>query len=189
MDRTGTCVFIALLGLTLAACGGVKESADSGQKPKDSGGEKQAPPDKGTDKPRKDAKLDGEVPDQKTKDGGDDADAAKPTKCGNNLLDGSEKCDGLNLNSKTCKALAFDGGTLACKKDCTFDTTNCYKCGDSNLDPGEACDGTNLNSKTCKDFSFAGGTLACKKDCTNFDTSKWALVIALRIPTSNHTCC
>ncbi len=50
--------------------------------------------------------------------------------CGNNTVEGTEACDGIQLNSQTCETQGFGPGTLACKGDCSgFDTGGC----------GEAC--------------------------------------------------
>lgn len=48
-------------------------------------------------------------------------------KCGNGTVEGSEVCDGSNLNSNTCNTVgAFTGGTLACNANClTFNTSSC----------------------------------------------------------------
>ncbi|HEY3446019.1 MAG TPA: hypothetical protein VGK67_06610 [Myxococcales bacterium] len=89
--------------------------------------------------------------------------------CGNNKAEGTEACDGTDLASKTCVTAGFGGGTLACKSDCTLDTSACTAaklCGNGALDGAEQCDGTNLNSKTCVTEGFAGGTISCKADCT-----------------------
>ena len=46
--------------------------------------------------------------------------------CGNGRVDGSEPCDGANLQGQTCNDLGYSGGTLACEDDCQdFDTTAC----------------------------------------------------------------
>jgi hypothetical protein len=49
-----------------------------------------------------------------------------PSICGNNVIDGSEDCDGGDLNSQTCEDLGYDGGTLACTGTCQFDESGCY---------------------------------------------------------------
>lgn len=45
--------------------------------------------------------------------------------CGNNVKEGSEQCDGTDLDSQTCLTKGYSGGTLSCKLNCTFDTSNC----------------------------------------------------------------
>jgi len=47
------------------------------------------------------------------------------TVCGNGLREGSESCDGTDLNSQTCSSQGFSSGTLTCNSDCTFNTTAC----------------------------------------------------------------
>ncbi|MFH0832534.1 MAG: PGF-pre-PGF domain-containing protein, partial [Candidatus Aenigmatarchaeota archaeon] len=44
--------------------------------------------------------------------------------CGNNVKESGEDCDGTDLAGKTCVALGYDSGTLACS-NCKFDSTNC----------------------------------------------------------------
>ncbi|MBX7081615.1 MAG: hypothetical protein K1X88_20605 [Nannocystaceae bacterium] len=46
--------------------------------------------------------------------------------CGNDLIDGTEVCDGTDLGGQDCLSQGFSGGTLACAADCTgFDTSAC----------------------------------------------------------------
>lgn len=45
--------------------------------------------------------------------------------CGNDSVEGDEQCDGSDLGGQTCVSLGYYGGTLACKADCTFDTSGC----------------------------------------------------------------
>ena len=78
--------------------------------------------------------------------------------CGDGGINGSEVCDGADLEGNTCIDLSYsNAGSLACSNTCfTFDTTGCANvCGDSNLEPGEQCDDGNLNdddgcSATCQ---------------------------------------
>lgn len=45
--------------------------------------------------------------------------------CGNDIKEGSEQCDGSDLNSGTCVSRGYVSGTLSCNADCTFNTSNC----------------------------------------------------------------
>jgi hypothetical protein len=47
------------------------------------------------------------------------------SQCGNNIINGSEQCDGPDLGGQTCDGLGFSGGTLGCTGSCTFDTSGC----------------------------------------------------------------
>ncbi|MBI2097645.1 MAG: right-handed parallel beta-helix repeat-containing protein [Candidatus Vogelbacteria bacterium] len=51
--------------------------------------------------------------------------AAGPV-CGNGVIEGTEQCDGANLNNQTCVSRGFTGGgTLSCTSSCTFNTSQC----------------------------------------------------------------
>ncbi len=54
-----------------------------------------------------------------------------PGTCGNGVIEGTEQCDGQDLNGFTCETLGNSGGTLQCDPvTCTFDTQLCES-GDS----------------------------------------------------------
>ncbi len=105
--------------------------------------------------------------------------------CLNDIIEGSEVCDGTDLDGRTCLDFGFpEEDTLTCKSDCSgFRTNQCegYDCNnDDVLDVGkEACDGTQFseNKETltefkCIDFDeFTGGDLLCDSDC-EIDTSQ-----------------
>jgi hypothetical protein len=56
----------------------------------------------------------------------DDFDTGGGPDCGNSVREGSEVCDGTDLNSQTCVSQGFTTGTLACNAGCTaFDTSGC----------------------------------------------------------------
>jgi hypothetical protein len=45
--------------------------------------------------------------------------------CGDSVVEGSEDCEGLDLNGQTCQSLGYAGGTLSCDIACSFDTSQC----------------------------------------------------------------
>lgn len=45
--------------------------------------------------------------------------------CGNAIVEGSEDCEGVDLNGQTCESLGFGPGTLTCDIACSFDISNC----------------------------------------------------------------
>lgn len=47
------------------------------------------------------------------------------SECGNGTIEGTEECDGSNLDGETCESLGYDGGTLSCS-ECSFDTSQCF---------------------------------------------------------------
>ncbi|MBN1374198.1 PD40 domain-containing protein [Candidatus Dojkabacteria bacterium] len=96
--------------------------------------------------------------------------------CGNNVIEGTEVCDGTNLAGRTCSYYDTDTdfyfGTLACAADCSgFDTTACLiidpvtNCGNGIIDRGETCDGTNFGGLTCGSFGLPSGHLRCSSAC------------------------
>jgi hypothetical protein len=48
-----------------------------------------------------------------------------PNQCGDALIQGSESCDGDNLDGATCASLGFLEGQLSCNTTCRFDQTDC----------------------------------------------------------------
>ncbi len=59
--------------------------------------------------------------------------------CGNGVVDGSEVCDGLELNGKSCTGLGFTGGTATCTATCALDVSGCT---------GWTCNATDLGAFT-----------------------------------------
>ena len=48
------------------------------------------------------------------------------TRCGNGVLDAEgEECDGADLGGRACEYMGFTSGTLACRSNCTVDTSGC----------------------------------------------------------------
>ncbi len=45
--------------------------------------------------------------------------------CGNDTIDGSEQCDGVDLGGASCVSQGFASGTLSCSVSCTFNTSSC----------------------------------------------------------------
>ncbi|MGC4121457.1 MAG: hypothetical protein QM765_44155 [Myxococcales bacterium] len=96
-------------------------------------------------------------------------DASSPRVCGNNTIEGDEKCDGTNSNGKSCTTEGFSGGTLGCYANCSLDLSGCTApatCANGAIDNAEQCDGTNLNGKSCQSLGFATGTLTCNANCS-----------------------
>jgi cysteine-rich repeat protein len=94
------------------------------------------------------------------------------TRCGNGTIEGTEECEGTNLDGEDCVSQGYAGGTLACNADCTFDKTACTenRCGNGTIDSGEACDGAALGGATCASEGFVSGEIRCSTSCT-LDTS------------------
>lgn len=70
--------------------------------------------------------------------------------CGDSMVNGTEQCEGANLNSKTCaNAPGSPGplGTLSCKADCSFNVSACVaaaSCGDGIVNGADQCDDGNV---------------------------------------------
>jgi len=46
--------------------------------------------------------------------------------CGDDIIQGTERCDGISLAGQTCQSQGFDSGTLSCSSSCTiFDLSQC----------------------------------------------------------------
>jgi len=117
-------------------------------------------------------------------DPGDPPEEPPGPACGNDTTEseGNEVCDGSDLNGFDCtdytEGSIFDGGTLACKTDCSdYDTSSCTiaDCGNGSIDSGEECDtdGPLLNGQTCASLGFSAqnNNLACTESTCLFNTS------------------
>ncbi len=92
--------------------------------------------------------------------------------CGNGIKEAGEECDGADLGGITCEGQGFDGGTVACREDCTLDFGGCIGsgCGNDVAEGSEQCDGMDLAGASCGDVGHSHGTPACNMDCTlNYD--------------------
>jgi len=74
------------------------------------------------------------------------------------------------MGGYTCTSFGnFTGGTLACRRDCTYNFTGCIStplnCGNRLLDVGEQCDGSINTALRCSNFGFTSGTLTCLSNC------------------------
>ncbi|NUQ78727.1 MAG: DUF4215 domain-containing protein, partial [Polyangiaceae bacterium] len=88
--------------------------------------------------------------------------------CGDEIVVGSEVCDGMNLGGQTCLTVGFDAGPLACKADCTFDTSNCLTFEDCN----DGVDNDNDAIADCADPDCAADPICSSGNeavCNNFD--------------------
>ncbi|MFH1642947.1 MAG: GLUG motif-containing protein [Nanoarchaeota archaeon] len=100
------------------------------------------------------------------------------SKCGDNIKNGNDQCDGtdLGLSTDDCTELpGFVSGKITCNPDCTYDTGQCSKCGNGDIDTGEVCDTDgiteNLNGDTCQTKGYENGVLHCNTGCLSFNVS------------------
>ncbi|MBU1537938.1 hypothetical protein KKF84_21680, partial [Myxococcota bacterium] len=84
--------------------------------------------------------------------------------CGNDVIEGSEECDGTFFDT-TCEELGYHGGELACTDTCALDETLCSNCGNNFIDEGEDCEGINLNGHSCMEMGYWQGELECDSTC------------------------
>lgn len=74
-------------------------------------------------------------------------------KCGNNVLEAGEECDGLDMGSETCLTLGHLPGLLSCT-NCLYDTALCVPvCGNGIVEQGEQCD-TCIEDGSCDACQF-----------------------------------
>ncbi|MBU1238933.1 hypothetical protein KJ865_04415, partial [Myxococcota bacterium] len=89
------------------------------------------------------------------------------SQCGDNTIQGSEECDGQNLNMKTCITLGFSGGgTLSCS-DCEFNTTQCIsleECGVAGDEDGNGL--TDCSDPQCDNIAGPQGFLCQQTETT-----------------------
>ncbi len=95
--------------------------------------------------------------------------------CPDNVREGSEVCDGTDLNNQTCQSQGFTGGgPLSCLANCSgFNTIQCtnFVCGNGIIEAGETCDdGGNSSGNGCSSscrvefgWSCSGQPSQCSK--------------------------
>jgi len=89
-------------------------------------------------------------------------------RCGNNLAEGTEECDGSDLDDWTCQELGYDSGALGCAPNCRLVVSGCIGdpvCGNGIIDGSEQCDGASLGPETCVDFGYTTGAVTCDASC------------------------
>jgi spore coat protein CotH len=79
--------------------------------------------------------------------------------CGDGQRDqGAELCDGDDLAGKSCQSLGFSIGELACREDCTLDTSDCLgEAGEFDLESAEGCEGI-FNPDQVLTYHIQGGS-------------------------------
>ncbi|MFO7564996.1 MAG: GEVED domain-containing protein [Enhygromyxa sp.] len=68
---------------------------------------------------------DTEVGEDETDTGEDETDTGDEEYCGDEVIDRGEQCDGDNVGAMSCEREGYDGGTLGCTAECTFDLSEC----------------------------------------------------------------
>jgi len=92
--------------------------------------------------------------------------------CGNNIQEGPEECDGIDLVGESCISKGYDNGTLSCSGLCAYKYSGCnsYSCGNGITDPGEVCDNADLNDQFCFSLGYLySGPLSCLSNCSNYN--------------------
>jgi len=96
-----------------------------------------------------------------------DCDLACSRRCGDNMVTGTEPCDGTE-SAFSCQDLGYYTGTMGCTPVCRLDTTACSgQCGDNvvQLSAGEQCDGAPPLGESCVSFGFDAGSVGCNELC------------------------
>ena len=95
--------------------------------------------------------------------------------CGDEIVTGSEVCDGNLELCSTIDPTLYKAGKAYCKDDCSgFNTVTCeevpQECGNSIIEGAEICDG---GTQKCSDYDskYGLGTVDCASDCLSWDTS------------------
>jgi hypothetical protein len=96
-----------------------------------------------------------------------------PGTCGNNVVEGAEVCDLVQLNGETCESQGFEGGTLGCLLNCTdYNIDGCFICGNGKVEQKEDCEIDPPKGVDCEGLGFPeGGIVLCNAQCM-FDTSE-----------------
>jgi hypothetical protein len=98
--------------------------------------------------------------------------------CGNDIMEGSEVCDGTDFDGQTCldfeqsPGIFFQQGDLICSNTCDFiSTSTCSICGNGIKEGYEQCDGNDYGLTasgtpvTCRQYGYNSGTLGCSGAC------------------------
>ncbi|MFH2004997.1 MAG: hypothetical protein ABI333_00290 [bacterium] len=97
-----------------------------------------------------------------------------PPVCGNDVMEGTEECDGVDLGGMTCAGLGegFTAGTLGCTAGCLYDRAGCTTCGNGVLETGEVCDdGNTVDDMTCSAnclYHCTPGLASCNGDTSTY---------------------
>ena len=111
--------------------------------------------------------------------------------CGNNIIEGTEICDGTALRGQTCVSQGFSGGILRCRSDCTgYDTSGCYTNSCTETDGGNnlVLQGTTSGYRAGSPYSY---TDSCGNSTyiTEYYCSGIEYVIGMYNCANNYTTC
>ena len=96
--------------------------------------------------------------------------------CGDNIVNNSELCDGLQIIDDKTQCAQWDSkysaGNVSCTSSCEIDYSKCTLapyCGDSIVNNDELCDGSNFKGNKTKcihwDTKYSAGNVSCTNDC------------------------
>jgi hypothetical protein len=93
--------------------------------------------------------------------------------CGNDVAEGVEVCDGIDLRELgSCRLFGYaSDDPVGCLPTCAeFDLSACTgepnRCGNNRAQGIEQCDGTDLRNQTCEGLGYDSGDLACNANCS-----------------------
>ncbi len=101
--------------------------------------------------------------------------------CGNDIREGTEECDGADLNNRTCAEMeGYKGGTLGCTASCTFDLSACDV--DCNVEGNfQTCNHMGGANECCPNNGFpstcfaSGSFRACLQTCSAQEDCGWSM--------------
>ncbi len=96
-------------------------------------------------------------------EGQDGSECHSEPACGNGVLEAGESCDGTNLGGRTCADYGGQVGRLACRSDCTIDSSQCDtdRDGDGVGDRRDNCPGVPNPDQADDDGDGVGDACVC----------------------------
>ena len=93
-----------------------------------------------------------------------------PPRCGNGMVEAGEDCEGSDLRGETCESLGYEGGTLSCNTDCSYNETACISVSTPTCDDSLRVCANTGNPPECLACSCDDGFPIGDCSATCFDT-------------------
>lgn len=113
-----------------------------------------------------------------TCDGWDVSKCETKSVCGDNVIGGTEVCDGGATDCADIQNGGFSAGFATCKDDCSaWDTAACTICGNSVKEEGELCEaGEEIDCSKIDSTLYKPGKIGCDESCTGWKVSDCKLL-------------